>query len=249
MQLFERMIGPAVAAAGEGSRVVEPEQEQSSRASAFSLSSMKNYALAGAGAALLLGIVELIDIHFKLTPVFASLSERLIITAYFSLNLLSGALIGLLVWLAVNISSLMKRGIEQILSRLSMLNKLTRLGAGFAVACFWAVLLNQQPSINRYVIGLIREAEKIEPLAQTLLNHERATSYLILLGLFISCSFAWMLARASRYFKPWLRVCWLAALALVIGAAYYANTTVEPQLYEATLDASLFLLATHWRLP
>ena len=243
MQLFERMLGAAVASTGEGSQVVEPEHKRSSRAPAFSLASLKNYALAGAGATLLLGLIEFVDIHFKLTPVFASLSERLIITAYFSLNILSGAVVGVLVYLAVNISSFAKRGIEHILSKLGMLNKLTRLGAGFSVACFWAVLLNQQPSINRYVIGLIREAEKIEAIAQPLLNHERATSYLILLGLFISCSFAWMLTRASRFFKPWLRVCWFAALVAVIGAAYYANSTVEPQLYEATLDASLFLLA------
>ncbi len=237
------MLGAAVASARRDSQVLEPEQKQSSPRQALSFASLKNYALAGAGATLLLGLIELVDIHFKLTPVFASLSERLVLTAYFSLNLLSGAFIGLLVWLAVNISSFTKRGIERILSKLRMLNNLTRLGAGFSVACFWAVVLNQQPSINRYVIGLIREAEKIELIAQPLLNHERATSYLILLGLFIACSFAWMLARASRFFKPWLRVCWFAALVLVIGAAYYANSTVEPQLYEATLDASLFLLA------
>jgi arylsulfatase A-like enzyme len=243
MQLFERMLGSAVASAREDSWVMEPEQKLGSRGVTPTLASLKNYALAGAGATLLLGLIEFVDIHFKLTPVFASLSERLIITAYFSLNLLSGALIGALVWLAVVASSLVKKGFEHILSRLGILNKLTRLGAGFSVACLWAVLLNQQPSINRYVIGLIREAEKIAVLAEPLLNHERATSYLILLGLFIACSFAWMLARASRFFKPWLRVCWFVALVAVIGAAYYVNSTVEAQLYEATLDASLFLLA------
>ncbi|HJQ68958.1 MAG TPA: sulfatase [Blastocatellia bacterium] len=235
MQLFERTQAPA--------SPIKPEQEITPRTAALSLVSLRNYILAGASATLLLALVELADIQIKLTPVFASLSERLMITAYLSLNILSGALIGALVWLVVALSSTAKNAIERRLPTRGIVGRLSPLAAGFAVACLWAVVLNQQPSIHRYVIGVIREAEKIPLLSQPLLNHERAASYMILLGLFIACSIAWMLARASRSFNPWLRVAWLIALATVIGATYYVNSTVEAQLYEDTLDASLFLLA------
>ncbi|HEX5734372.1 MAG TPA: sulfatase [Blastocatellia bacterium] len=243
MQLFERIHASAIASTKVDGHALEPEQETSRRPVTVTPASLGNYALAGACAALLLGLIELADIHVKLSPVFASFSERLIITAYFSLNLLSGALIGALVWLAVILSSIAKRGIERFLPRSGIAGKLRGVSAGFAVACLWAILLNQQPSVHRYVIGVIREAEKIPLLTQPLLNHERASSYMILLGLFIACSIAWMLARASRSFKPWLRLLWLMTLTAVILATYYVNSTVEAQLYEATLDASLFLLA------
>jgi arylsulfatase A-like enzyme len=243
MQLFERIQASAIASTKVDGQALKPEQEASRRPVTLSLVSLRNYALAGAGAALLLAVVELVDIHFKLSPVFASLSERLIFTAYFSLNLLSGALIGALVWLVVILSSIAKSVIESILPRRRVAGKLRGVGAGFAVACLWAILLNQQPSIHRYVIGVTREAEKIPLLTQPLLNHERAASYMILLGLFVACSIAWLLARASGSFKPWLRLVWLMTLAAVILATYYVNSTVEAQLYEATLDASLFLLA------
>ena len=126
MQLFERIQASAIASAKVDGQALKPEQETSLRPASLSLVSLRNYALAGACAALLLALVELADIHVKLSPVFASLSERLIITAYFSLNLLSGALIGALVWLAVILSSMAKSGIERVLPRRGIVGKLTR---------------------------------------------------------------------------------------------------------------------------
>jgi hypothetical protein len=243
MQLFERIQASAVAPEKVKGAILEPEQKIRSRRVSRSFASLRNYALAGASATLLLTLIELTDIQIQLTPVFASFSERLIMTAYFSLNLLSGAVIGSLVWVAVVSSSFLKRGIERIFARLGIVNRFVGLFSGFAVACLWAILLNQLPGIHRYIIGVIREAEKIPLVTEPLLNHERVASYTILLGLFIACSITWMLARAARLFKPWLRVTWMAALLAVIAATYYVNSRVEAQLYEATLDASLFLLA------
>ena len=56
MQLFERNPGSAVASTREDSHVLEPEQSE--RPVTSSLASLRNYALAGAGATLLLGLID-----------------------------------------------------------------------------------------------------------------------------------------------------------------------------------------------
>ena len=69
---------------------------------------------------------------------------------------------------------------------------------GVALAAVAAFLLNQQPHINRYIIGLIREAEKFRFLRNYLLNHERSSSYLILMGLIVACWMVWRITRSER---------------------------------------------------
>src|SRR5262249_62131309 len=70
--------------------------------SASLLGSLLNYSLLGGGAALLLAIVELLDLNVTLTPIFQSLFERLLFGSYFSLNLIEGLIIGLCVGIFVH---------------------------------------------------------------------------------------------------------------------------------------------------
>ena len=64
-------------------------------------------------------------------------------------------------------------------------------------------MLKQQPHLHGYLIGLIREAEKIDPLRGYLLNHERTTSYAAMLGFIIFFWILWQLARiVSKLKKP-----------------------------------------------
>ncbi|MFY9553241.1 MAG: hypothetical protein WAV47_00835 [Blastocatellia bacterium] len=64
--------------------------------------SLGNHALAGGAAALLLSLVELIDLNVRLTHVFQPFIDRSVFCAYFSLNVAGGLMIGLAVGLFAN---------------------------------------------------------------------------------------------------------------------------------------------------
>ncbi len=213
----------------------KPEQRDSMAVS------LVRYALVGAAAVFLITLIEWIDVNIKLTPVFESFSERVRFSAYMSINLLDGLLIGLFVGLFAHAASLLKRTGQRLLAFGGEARLAHKLIAGVGVAAVAAFLLNQQPSVNRYMISLIREAEKISFLNQPLLNHERASSYLILMGLIIVCSLIWMISRASKSMSRSLVAAWSFALALVIGAAYYVNSRIEIQLYDNSLHRSMFI--------
>jgi hypothetical protein len=205
--------------------------------------SMKSYAIAGLAAAFIFALIELIDINIRLSPYLGPFSERLILAAYTGMNLAGGLVIGLLVGLFAFAASRLTDKVAKILAGKSEAGWIQSSVAGISVAAISAFLLNQQPTINRYVIGLIREAEKIATVRNTLLSHERATSYLIIMGLVIGCSIVAMITRASARFNPILRWIWIAGLVLSIAVAYYADSRIEVELYEPTLHRSLFLFS------
>jgi hypothetical protein len=204
--------------------------------------SLAAYAFTGAAAGLLLSAVEWTDLNLRSFTFFDSVSDRLIIAVYFSINILAGLLIGLLVGLFARAASSIIHTVEKKFPQSRMTAFGLRLITGLAVAAVAAFLLNQQPHINRYVIGMIREAEKFKSLRNFLLNHERSSSYLILLGAIIACWAVWKITRSVGSLSPVLRAAWLLFLAFMIGFAYYVDSRVEVQLYEYTLHRSMYLL-------
>ena len=75
------------------------------------------YALLGAAATAMLSVIEWVDLSFQLAPVYASFSERLIFASYFSINLIVGLAIGLLVGLFALSASFLKRQVQSALAR------------------------------------------------------------------------------------------------------------------------------------
>lgn len=208
------------------------------------LISLGNYAALGAAAAFLLALIEWIDLNIQLTPVFESLAERLVFTSYLSLNLLTGALIGLLVGLFVHAATFLKRRLEKFPARGKQLGLARGLIAGLAVCALAAALFNQQPKIHAYIIGVIREAEKLPHLTRVLLKFERLHAYLVLMGLIIVCSILWTVTRASKQWGWRLRAVWAVGLVLLLSVAYYIDSRIEVQLYEPSLNRSMFLAST-----
>src|SRR5205085_8328951 len=90
---------------------------------------------------------------------------------------------------------------------------------------------------------LIREAEKIESLNAPLLNHERSTSYLILLAFVVAAAVLGWLARAAARLPRWLNVACIVVFALLAVGAYYADSRTEPLLYEHSFHQLMFVLA------
>ena len=230
-----------VAPAENLSTEANPKKEFS--ASRELLDSLLGYAFAGAAGALLLSIIEWVDLNLRSFTSFDSFSDSVIIAAYFSMNLAVGFLIGLLVGSFVRLASSIKSAVEKRLSRTEKPALALRLMTGLAVAGVAAFILNQQPHINRYIIGLIREAEKFRLLRNYLLNHERSSSYLILMGLIVACWLVWKITLASARMNRAAFVAWLGLLITVIGFAYYLDSRIELQLYEYTLHRSMYLLA------
>jgi hypothetical protein len=203
-----------------------------------------NHVLVGAAAAFLLGAVEWVDLTFRLGPVLSSLSERLAFLAYFSMNLLGGAGIGLLVGLVAWLGGFGKRKLETALARGGDARPPHKLVAGLIVAALIAALFYQQPQARSYISGLIIEAQKLPYVYGKLLRFESYLSYLIMLGLVIACAATRMLARKAVSLMRWQRASWLLGLAILSGSAYYIDSRYEVQLYEYTLHRSMFLLAT-----
>jgi arylsulfatase A-like enzyme len=216
-----------------------PKQETSS----FS-SSLRNYALTGAAASLLLSSIEWIDLNFQLTPVFQSTSERLVLTSYLSLNLVVGAVIGALVGICAHSASFLNRRAQSALGRRGEPQNQRKLVAGLAVAAASAIVLNQQPHIHGYAVALLREIEKFPHLGGPVVAVELLCSYLVVMGLIVGCSIIWMLARRSGLWSDMTRRAWSIGLLAIIGAAYYADSRVEVQQYEYSMHRSMFLLAT-----
>lgn len=224
------------------SSVRDQNKREADRGGRSTVGSLKGYAVLGAAAFFLLAFVEWLDTGIGLTPHFFSIGERAIFSAYLSINLAVGVAVGVIVGVVAHAASFMKRGVERALAKTGFLERLHGLAAGVFVAGVVAILLNQVPQINRFIIGLIREAEKFPVLRDPLLNHERSSSYLLIMGLFISCALVWMMSRKSSLLSAPLRIIWLVMLASVIAAAYYVDSRVEVQLYEYTLHRSMFLL-------
>ena len=206
--------------------------------------SLWNYSLVGGAASFLLSLIELVDVNFRLAPELQSLIERSIFSAYFSLDIAGGLLVGLLVGLGVYAASLLKRTVETVLARRRAAKPLHKLAAGATVCAIAAVLLNQQPQVHGYVLEIIREAEKFESLTVPLLNHERSTSYLMLMALVVGCSVLWMITRALYSAGSVLRGAWIAIVIVLIACGYYVDSRFEPLLYTTSIHRSMFLFDT-----
>ncbi|MFY9609536.1 MAG: sulfatase [Blastocatellia bacterium] len=204
--------------------------------------SVTTYALAGGAAYLLLSVIEWVDLNIQLTPHFDSFLERAILSAYLSVNILVGLVVGLLAGLFAHAAAFSKSNAQRALARGDKPSTLHRLVAWSAVAAAAAILLNQQPHINGYVIGLIREAEKFSSLRTTLLNHERSASYLIVMALVVTCTLVWTAVRSSHSLNNRVRLGCLVSLAGLIAVAYYIDSRVERQLYEYTFHRTMYLL-------
>jgi hypothetical protein len=191
------MAEPSAEAALVENSVQSVTQQQTMDEPESLLASLRNYALTGGAASLLLSLLELVDLNIQLTPVFESFVERIVLLAFFSMNLLGGLAIGLLVGLFAGSFNFLRGALERALARVIEAQSIRRLLASLSIAALAAFLLNQQHHINRYVIGLLREAEKIPLLKDPLLNHERSLSYLTVMGLVLGCALIWTTARAS----------------------------------------------------
>src|SRR5215216_5946172 len=145
------------------------------------LISLANYALLGLGATLCLSAIEWVDLNIQLTPVFDSARERLAFSSYFSLNLLVGSALGLLVGLAAHAASASKRALQALFARGGRARPRQAVMAACAVALFASFLLFLQPHIFGYALGLIREAEKIYFLRRPLLANETLSAYIVIL--------------------------------------------------------------------
>jgi arylsulfatase A-like enzyme len=202
------------------------------------------HALTGAAAALFLGFVELVDANVRLTPVFQSAIERVVLSSYFSLNVIGGLFIGLSVGVFVHVASLLKRGIQTVVARGKPAGPLNRFLAGAGICAIASLFLNQQPQFHGYVLEIIREAEKFEFLTVRLLNHERSVSYLMLFAVVAGCGLLWATTRAVGHSGKLLRGLWIAVLITLIACAYYVDSRFEPQLYGTSVHRSLFLFNT-----
>ncbi|HEV8488041.1 MAG TPA: hypothetical protein VGV87_31260, partial [Blastocatellia bacterium] len=157
------------------------------------VASLASYALLGAGAVLLLSLIELVDVNIQLTPVFESFTERLILSSYLSMNLAVGAVIGLIIGISARSASILRRWFCSLLARGRKANLALQAAAWLLVCGLSALLLRQQAHVRGYSKGIVRELEKLEIIRHPLLNHERAASYLLVGGLVLACSLVWMI--------------------------------------------------------
>jgi arylsulfatase A-like enzyme len=205
------------------------------------LRSAGGFAMAGGFASLLLALIEMVDINTQSPPVFTTISERFRFIPYTSINIVVGLLAGFIIGLIAYVGSLLYRGLTRALSGGRAAPLWIKLGAAGLLSAFAAFLLNQLPAVNRYIIGLIREAEKFSSLRETLLNHERSTSYLTIMALLMVCALIWITSRATGRMAGVVRLLWLCALTGLMLFAYYVDSRVEVQLYEYTLHRSMYL--------
>ena len=205
--------------------------------------SLCNYALLGGAAALLLATVELLDLNVTLSPNFRSLSERLLFGSYFALNVIVGLIIGSGIGIFVQIFLFAKRIFERAVTRKKR-GAVHRLVGGVIVAGVAAFILNQQPQIRGHAYEIIREAEKFESLTNTLLNHERSVSYLLLMGVVVAFSILWIATRRLSFAGKAKRTIWILILLMMIAVAYYIDSRFETPLYATSVHRSMFIAAT-----
>jgi arylsulfatase A-like enzyme len=168
--------------------------------------------------------------------------ERLVFTAYLSLNIFVGAVLGLLLGLFVHATTFLKDKLAKLIARRQRPQRLYDLIAGLFVFVIAAILFKQQPRLHAYLIELIREAEKIEPIRNYLLNHERSTSYVLMLAYLLGFWFLWRLARFSNRLKKPVKIGLYLILTIPIAIIYYIDSRVEVQLYDPSLHRTLFIL-------
>jgi arylsulfatase A-like enzyme len=202
------------------------------------------YAMLGATAALLLAAIEWVDTQIQLTPVFESFTERIVFISYSSLNIVTGAGIGLSIGLFVLAATFLKDRTAGLLARGGKTERLHGLVAGFFVLVIAAILFKQHPAIHNYLTGLLREAEKIDPIRDFLLNHERSFSYSIMFAYLAGFWLLWRVSRFAAAAGGRLRAAMIAGLTLVIAVAYYIDSRIEVQRYDPTMHRSLFILNT-----
>lgn len=206
------------------------------------ISLLRRTATLGAVAALLLSLIEWLDLQIQLTPVFVSLTERLIFTAYSSLNILVGTVLGLLLGLFVYATTYLTDRLAKLMARHDRPQLLYHWLAGVGIFILAAILFKQQPRLHAYLIELLREAEKVEAVRDYLLNHERSTSYAMMLAYLIGCWLLWRLARLTNRLKKPVKIGVFLLLALLIATAYYIDSRIEVQLYDPSLHRTLFIL-------
>ncbi|HVG18379.1 MAG TPA: sulfatase, partial [Blastocatellia bacterium] len=204
---------------------------------------LKKAILLGIAATFALSFIEWADLNIVLTPVFASLHERLIFTAYLSLNLLVGSVIGLVLGVFAAAISSLNRLIQSRLPGSRRTACVYERASTVGVYTIAGVLLNQQPHVHSYVEGLIIEAQKLPYLYGHLLPYKAVLSNLIVIALIAACSLVWFASGLANSMKPLPRAVWLFGLAASIAVAYYIDSRYEVQLYEYTLHRSMFLLA------
>ncbi|HSE35963.1 MAG TPA: sulfatase-like hydrolase/transferase [Blastocatellia bacterium] len=197
-------------------------------------------AVIGAAGFFLMNVLEQLDLNWRLNATFASVSDRFVLLAYSSINILVGVIVGALVGIFVAfflaLAGLVKKAMRRVSPRW--------LHATFAflfTAGITAIVLNQFSRVNSFVIGMIRELEKLGPVRESLLNHERSTSYLILMAIVTISALMVIMIRASAGMNRSFRLLCIAALTAAVVLIYYADSRVEVQLYEYTLHRSLYL--------
>jgi len=216
-----------------------PNRKQHNERTHLQVGSLRNYALAGLAAVALLSLIEWVDLNIKLTPVFESLTERLVLTAYFSLNLLAGAITGVIIGLVARAASWLNARLRRLMIGDRRQTLAHALVAGLVIAAIGGALLYFQPGVFRFTLGAIREAEKIS-LARLLLKAERLFTYVSITGMLICCWAVWRLARASM--NKSLRAVWLVLIVGIISVAYYVDSRIEVQQYEFSLHRAMFLV-------
>jgi arylsulfatase A-like enzyme len=206
------------------------------------LRSLKNYSLAGACASLLLLLIEWTDLNIQLTPVFRTPVERLTFTAYLSLDVVVGALIGLLVGLFALVGGKVVSLIESKLTRGRLLTTRTRFLSLLITGMLASILLSLQPQLRGYVSGLIIEAQKLPYIYGKLLPLEFYLIPVIIFGLLGAC---WVVLSATHYSEKSraAKIGFPLLMLALMGAAYYIDSRDQVQLYEYTLHRSMFLLA------
>jgi glucan phosphoethanolaminetransferase (alkaline phosphatase superfamily) len=201
---------------------------------------IKTCTLIGAAGFLLLTVLELADLNWRL-GFLVSASDRFLLLLFSSINILVGAVVGFLTGISIVLLSGITGIVEKALGRLRPPGWLSSAAAVVFTAGIAAICLNPFSRVNRFVIGMIREFEKIRFLRDTLLNHERSTTYLLLMSIVLVCALLVILVRASARMNRAVWILWVAALAAAILFIYRTDSRVEVQLYEFTMHRSLYV--------
>lgn len=204
---------------------------------------LKSCTVIGAAGFLLLNLIEQIDLNWRLNSVFASVSDRVLLLTFSSVGIIVGAIVGFFSGLSIILYSTIAGWINRALIRLKVPRALAYVAALLFTAGLAAILLNQFQRINLFIIGMIREFEKLRMLRETLLNHERSTSYLMLMGIVTICALTVIIVRAAKDMNRYVRAAWVAALLTAILFVYRTDSRVEVQLYEFTMHRSLYLIS------